>query len=88
MVAICFSMFFQDAVNIVLRNKSIQPHWMFALDSLVRSAVHASIVVVSPELYDAEPHPQPFKQPRTSKPSTIDSLNTKASSSSHEKGMC
>ncbi|KAL7046661.1 hypothetical protein ACKWTF_002681 [Chironomus riparius] len=41
---------FQDAVNTVLRSVSIKPHWMFALDNLVKCAVHAGLMVLSPEL--------------------------------------
>ncbi|KAK8378621.1 hypothetical protein O3P69_009370 [Scylla paramamosain] len=40
---------FQDAVNEVLKSNSIKPHWMFALDDLLRSAVHCAITVLSPE---------------------------------------
>lgn len=35
-------------VNEVLKSHSIKPHWMFALDNLVRSAIHCAITVLSP----------------------------------------
>ncbi|CAH0558775.1 unnamed protein product [Brassicogethes aeneus] len=42
--------FFQESVNEVLRARPIKPHWMFALDSLIRRGVEVTINVLSPEL--------------------------------------
>ncbi|XP_014679517.1 PREDICTED: mitogen-activated protein kinase kinase kinase 5-like, partial [Priapulus caudatus] len=40
---------FQDAVNEVLKQHSIKPHWMFALDNLVRGVVNAAMQVLVPD---------------------------------------
>jgi mitogen-activated protein kinase kinase kinase 5 len=39
---------FRDAVNSVLRSHNIKPHWMFALDSLMSSAIQTAIHILSP----------------------------------------
>uniref|UniRef100_A0A8C1T312 mitogen-activated protein kinase kinase kinase n=1 Tax=Cyprinus carpio TaxID=7962 RepID=A0A8C1T312_CYPCA len=46
--AVLFS--FQDAVKKVLRKQQIKPHWMFALDNLLRQSVQEAITVLLPEL--------------------------------------
>ena len=40
---------FPDAVSAVLKRHSIKPHWMFAFDDLVRSAVHTAMNILQPE---------------------------------------
>uniref|UniRef100_A0A7N5ZQS2 mitogen-activated protein kinase kinase kinase n=1 Tax=Anabas testudineus TaxID=64144 RepID=A0A7N5ZQS2_ANATE len=44
--AVLFS--FQDAVKKVLKQQQVKPHWMFALDNLLRQAVQEAITVLLP----------------------------------------
>nr|XP_020489151.1 mitogen-activated protein kinase kinase kinase 5-like [Labrus bergylta] len=41
---------FQDAVKKVLKQQMVKPHWMFALDNLLRQAVQDALTVLLPEL--------------------------------------
>ncbi|KAF3692190.1 Mitogen-activated protein kinase kinase kinase 5 [Channa argus] len=46
--AVLFS--FQDSVKKVLKQQQVKPHWMFALDNLLRQSVQEAITVLLPEL--------------------------------------
>uniref|UniRef100_A0A8C5FHN7 Protein kinase domain-containing protein n=1 Tax=Gadus morhua TaxID=8049 RepID=A0A8C5FHN7_GADMO len=48
---------FQDAVKKVLRQQQVKPHWMFALDNLLRQAVQEAITVLLPGTHPVTHHP-------------------------------
>ncbi|CAH1799038.1 unnamed protein product [Owenia fusiformis] len=41
---------FQDAVQDVLKKKTNQPHWIFAMDTIIRNCIETAITIISPEL--------------------------------------
>ena len=80
---------FKDAVNSVLRKHSIKPHWMFALDTLVRKSVQAATVVLSPELapHLVEPvlrpaSPDPHEDDHDPEDEDLDRMDTERGSTS------
>lgn len=60
----------------VLRGHPIKPHWMFALDNLLRSGVQAAITVLSPELGE--------NLANHSSPSTVNSAKSTKSIESYD----
>ncbi|CAH1404104.1 unnamed protein product [Nezara viridula] len=45
---------FHDAITNVLKSRKIKPHWMFALDALIRTAVQTAVSITSPDLIEKD----------------------------------
>lgn len=74
---------FNEAVVKVLKDQNIKPHWIFALDSLIRTAVKTAITVLSPEVDDQENDDPDHEEGSTSGvSSTINSVRSQHGSQS------
>ncbi|CAG9856880.1 unnamed protein product [Phyllotreta striolata] len=72
---------FQESVNDVLRLHPIKPHWMFALDNLVRSCIQAAVTVLTPELSeDIANHSSPSTINSSKSSKTNEAFEVKAAS--------
>uniref|UniRef100_A0A673I641 mitogen-activated protein kinase kinase kinase n=1 Tax=Sinocyclocheilus rhinocerous TaxID=307959 RepID=A0A673I641_9TELE len=82
--AVLFS--FQDAVKKVLRKRQIKPHWMFALDNLLRQAVQDAITVLLPGLQSSFENEE--SSPETEQPMEADSQSTVTTIAKNKDELC
>nr|UCK81532.1 mitogen-activated protein kinase kinase kinase 8-like protein [Arenicola marina] len=69
---------FQEAVSLILKQRHIQPHWMFALDTLLRGASQAALNILTPDLAAnilGGARQEPHEEESTSGVSTFDSTS-------------